>query len=89
MLRVVLGRARPETEWSGKISGLQFNSIPGVQASMRSGGVTSMILTVQRSHHGEQVNLEVNGDLEARSEPSEPLDLAEGMGETKEEKARI
>ena len=26
MLRVALGRARPDTEWSAKISGIEFNS---------------------------------------------------------------
>jgi hypothetical protein len=86
MLRVVLGRARPDTEWSGKISGLQFNSAPGVQESVRSRGVTSTILTVPRSHHGEEVDLEANGNLEPRTEP---LNLAEGMSGTKEEKASI
>jgi hypothetical protein len=30
MLRVVLGRACPDTEWSGKISGLQSNSASGI-----------------------------------------------------------
>jgi hypothetical protein len=87
MLRVVLGRARPDTEWSGKISGLRFNSVPGVQESVRSRGVTSTIMTVPRSHSGEEaVDLEANGDQESTSEP---LDLTEGMGETMEEKARI
>ena len=62
MLRVVLRRARPDTEWSGKVSGLQFNSAPGVQESARSRGATSTILTVPRSHRGEEVDLEANGD---------------------------
>jgi hypothetical protein len=69
MLRVVLGRARPDKEWSGKISGLRFNSLPGIQESARSGGITSTILTVPRSHYGEEaVDLEANGDLEPTSE---------------------
>ena len=71
MLRVALGRARPETEWSGKISGLEFNSNPGggagAQASAdrsRSHGTgdgfgTNTILTVSRSH------LEHDADIEA------------------------
>jgi hypothetical protein len=87
MLRVVLGHARPDTEWSGKISGLQFNSAPGVQESARSRGLASTILTVPRSHYGEEaVDLQANGDVESTSEP---LDLTQGMGETMEEKARI
>jgi hypothetical protein len=88
MLRVVLGRARPDTEWSGKISGLQFNSAPGVQESRRLGsrGVTSTILTVPRSHRGEEADLEANG--EPGTEPL-PLGGYEGMIETDEESARI
>jgi hypothetical protein len=68
MLRVVLGRARPDTEWSRKMSGLQFNSA-GVQESTRSRGVTSTILTVPSSHHGEEVDLEANREFR-----TEPLD---------------
>jgi hypothetical protein len=84
MLRVVLRRARPDTEWSGKISGLHFNSAPGVPESVRSGGVTSTILTVPRSHHREEI------DLEAAGEPrTEPSDREEQMGGTNEGKARI
>jgi hypothetical protein len=85
MLRVVLGHARPDTEWSEKISGLRFNSAPGVQESARSSGVTSTIMTVPRSHHMEEVDLEANGDLETRTEP---LNLAERMCGTEEEKTR-
>ena len=62
MLRVVLGHARPDAEWSAKISDLQFKSAPGVQESARSRGATSTILTVPRSHRGEEVDLEANGD---------------------------
>ena len=70
MLRVALGRARPETEWSGKISGLEFRSNPGggagVQASAdrsrshgNSGGFgTNTILTVPRSHLEYEVDIE-------------------------------
>jgi hypothetical protein len=67
MLRVVLGRARPDTEWNGKISGLQFSSAPGVQESTRSRLATSTILTVARSHHGEEANLEANGGGQDRT----------------------
>jgi hypothetical protein len=63
MLRVVLGRARPDTEWSGKISGLRFTSVPGVQESATSRGAVSTILTIPRSHCAEDV------DLEAGEEP--------------------
>jgi hypothetical protein len=55
MLRVVLGRARPETEWSGNFSSLQFNSAPGVQR------------TVPGNHYGEDVGLEEGRD--SRTEP--------------------
>jgi hypothetical protein len=70
MLRVVLGRARPETEWSGKISGLQFTSNhgggTGAQASAdisRSHGTgggfgTNTILTVPWSHLEHEVDIE-------------------------------
>ena len=86
MLRVILGRVRPNTERSGKIYGLQFNSASGVQDSAQSRDETSTILTVPRSHHMEEVDLEVNGDLGPKTEP---LDLTEGMGGMEEEKARI
>ena len=65
MLRVVLGRARPDIEWSGKVSSLHFDSAPGVQESVRSRGATSTILTVPRSHRGHSVDLETNGDSES------------------------
>jgi hypothetical protein len=52
MLRVVLGRARPDTEWSRKISALRFNST--------SGGMTSTMLTVSRSHDVVELDLEAN-----------------------------
>jgi hypothetical protein len=85
MLRVVLGRARPDTEWSGKISGLHFNSAPGVPESVRSRDITSTILTVPRSHHRpEEIDLEATG--EPRTEPS---DREEEMGGIDEVKTRI
>jgi hypothetical protein len=67
MLRVVLGRTRPDIELSEKFSGLQFNSAPGAQESRRSRGETSTVLTVTRSHLREEVDLEVNEQL--RTEP--------------------
>ena len=83
MLRVVLGRARPDTEWSQKISGLQFNSAPGIRGSTRSRGATGTILTVLRSHHGDEVDLEANGEPK-----TEPSDQEEEMGEINEERMR-
>ena len=74
MLRVALGRARPETEWSGKISGLEFSSKPGGRAGAQAsvdrsrshctgGGFgTSTILTVPRSHLEHEVDLEAGDD---------------------------
>ena len=62
MLRVVLGRARSDTGWSGKISSLQFNSAPGAQESTRSREEVSAVLAVSRSHRGEEVDLEANGE---------------------------
>jgi hypothetical protein len=76
MLRVVLGRARPDTEWSAKISGLRFNSAPGLQEGARSRGAISTILTVPRSYHEGEV------DLEATEQPSTELLDGEGMGRT-------
>jgi hypothetical protein len=71
MLRVALGRARPDTEWSGKISGLEFSSNPGGRVQVfatgrsRSEGTgdrfgTNTILTALRStsEHGVDVTLE-------------------------------
>jgi hypothetical protein len=76
MLRVALGRARPETEWSTKISGLEFNSNPGggtgTQASTgrsrshdagtRGGFGINTILTVTRSHLEPGVDVEPRRD---------------------------
>jgi hypothetical protein len=73
MLRVSLNRARPETEWSGKTSGLEFSSNPrggaGAEASTdrsksdgtsgRSG--TNTIVTVPRSHLKHEVDIEAKG----------------------------
>jgi hypothetical protein len=81
MLRVALGRARPETEWSGKISGLQFTSNPGGRAGAldgsRSHGTagefgTNTILTVPRSH------LEHEVDIEARDHGASDEDSLRG-----------
>jgi hypothetical protein len=81
MLRVALNRARPETEWSGKISGVQFTSKPGGRAGApastdgsRSHGTaggfgTNTILTVPRSH------LEHEADIEARDHGASDEDL--------------
>jgi hypothetical protein len=84
MLRVAMGRARPETEWSGKISGLEFTSNPGGRAgalasaegsrSYSTGGRfgTSTILTVPQSH------LEHEVDIEARDHGASDADLMRG-----------
>ena len=69
MLRVVLRRSQPDTEWSAKVSGLQFNSASGAQESAGSRGATSTMLTVPRSHREGEVNLEVNGELGTESLP--------------------
>ena len=70
MLRVALGRARPESKWSEKISTLEFGSNPnggaGAQASAdrsrphsRAGGFgTNTILTLTRSHPEHNVDIE-------------------------------
>jgi hypothetical protein len=42
MLRVALGRARPDTAWSNNVSDLQFNS--GSKAATRSRRIISSIL---------------------------------------------
>jgi hypothetical protein len=83
MLRVVLGRARPDTEWSRKISGLQFNCSSGVEEIAISGDATSTILTVPRSDHGE-ISVS-NGE----SRTVECLDGKEGMGRMNEGMARV
>jgi hypothetical protein len=72
MIRVILGRAQPETEWSGKISGIEFSSNPsgraGEQAStdrIRSHGIrtasgfgTDTILIVSGNHLGQEFDPE-------------------------------
>jgi hypothetical protein len=79
VLRVVLGRARPDTEWSGKLSGLQFASAVPNQADVdanqasqsrtsRSRGVISSILAVPRSIGNRSGNWEGVGDIEAGHE---------------------
>jgi hypothetical protein len=84
MLRVVLGRARPDKEWSGKVSGLQFSSASEGQESANSRGATSTILTVPSSRHEEEVDLEANENLMPMTKS---LDLA--LGGTTKEKAGI
>ena len=75
MLRVTLGRARPETEWSGKISGLEFSSNPGGGAGARASADRSRshgavrgfgvdtILTVPRSHLEHDVDIETRDGI--------------------------
>jgi hypothetical protein len=83
MLRVALGYACPDTEWSGKISEVQFNSNPrgraqtsatGRSSSQGTGGRfgTNTILTVLRSN----VEHEVDVDLEAGDVGSDMNDAA-------------
>jgi hypothetical protein len=72
MLRVVLGRTRPGTDWSSKISGLEFRSNPAVGAGAQvspdksrshgssDGHGTNTILTAPQRH------LEHDVDIEAR-----------------------
>jgi hypothetical protein len=79
MLRVALGRARPDTEWSGKISGLEFSSNPGggapasatgrfrSQGTGHGGFGTNTILTVPRSNFQHEVDV----DIEARDTGSD------------------
>jgi hypothetical protein len=66
---VALGHARPETKWSGKISGLEFTSNPGRAGTQAlddrsrphsTGGEfgTSTILTVPRNHIEHDVDIE-------------------------------
>jgi hypothetical protein len=73
MLRVALGRARPDTEW-GSVSQLEFNVNPALekmQASTRrtrsqgtNGGFeTSTTLTIPRNHLDQW-----DADLEARDD---------------------
>jgi hypothetical protein len=71
MLRVALGRARPETEYSGRISGLEFSSNPGGGAGAQAsadrtrshstgGGVrTNTSLTISQSQMEHEVDIEV------------------------------
>jgi hypothetical protein len=78
MLRVALGRARPNTEWSGKISRLEFSSNPGgglganatandrLRSHSTSG--TSTVLTVPRSRAEHEVDIEAgDGASDERS----------------------
>ena len=52
MFRVVPGRARPDTEWSAKLSGLHFACEPagelGASSSGHCRGLTSTIITMPR-----------------------------------------
>jgi hypothetical protein len=73
MLRVVLGRARPDIEWSGRISDLQFSSGRSRQREIE--GAVSTILTVPRSQGREEVDLEANGEPKTDS-----LDGEKGVG---------
>jgi hypothetical protein len=84
MLRIARGRARPETGWSGKISGLEFTSNPGgrVGASASADGSrsrgtgggfgTNTILTVLRS------DLEHEVDVKVRDHGASDEDLLRG-----------
>ena len=89
MLRVVLGRARPDIEWSRKISGLQFASAPAVQESTRSRGPTSTILTVPRSHREEEVDLEAHGPWGVQLSMSDPPERGADMDGINERRDRI
>jgi hypothetical protein len=57
MLRVVLGRARPDSEWSGKVSRLEFTSSQAVRASKPQGD-RSAVLEYQED------NRDQNGEIE-------------------------
>jgi hypothetical protein len=79
MLRIALGRARPDAEWSGNhISGLQFSSTLGASVAsthQRSQGVTSTIITVSRSQtQAEQLDTDIEKIGEA---PAAALDSRE------------
>jgi hypothetical protein len=50
MLRAAMGCARPDSEWTGKASALQFNSPPSDQNS-RSGDATGSTFTNHRDQH--------------------------------------
>jgi hypothetical protein len=76
MLRVVLGRARPDTAWSAKVSGLEFNSSPGIRESARSRDATNTITMVPRTYNGEEVDLEAS--LEAKPESSGGEEMSGG-----------
>jgi hypothetical protein len=87
MLRVALERARPDTEWSGKISGLEFVSDVGggAGAQASTGLETDTILTVRRSH------LEHETDIEARDSASdlETITGKENLGPTSSSKQKV
>jgi hypothetical protein len=64
MLRVALDRDRPESEGSGRISGLQFDSSSPGAAASRSHGPMSTVFTVPTAGYG---NSATESDLEAGS----------------------
>jgi hypothetical protein len=84
MLCVALNCAQPETEWSGKISRLEFTSNPGGRAEAQASADgsrshstagrfgTNTILTVLRSH------LEHEVDIEARNHGASDEDSLRG-----------
>jgi hypothetical protein len=65
MLRVALGRARPDSEWSEKASNLQFGSSPAHRPNGMSHGATGTIGNMSRGDTGGEQGYE--GDLEAGS----------------------
>jgi hypothetical protein len=83
MLRVAQGRARPDTEWSGRISALEFSSNPGGSAGIQvstggrsrshcglGGGLgMNTILTVSRSHLEHEIDLEAKNGAASDMNP--------------------
>jgi hypothetical protein len=64
MLRVSLGRARPETEWNVKISGLEISSNPGGRTGAQAFGTNNNV-TVPQSHLEHEIDVEGRGDISA------------------------
>ena len=66
MIRVVSGRARPDTDWSvNKPSTIHFRSMPAGLQDQTSRSLRNTIITISQSHHDSSRNISRDADLES------------------------